>query len=482
MPTKYTRSTKDQLGRVQYWLIFSVIFLACLCFKLWHISSNEIALDEAFTIFHSSGSLDHISAMLQTENNPPFHFYLMHYWIKLFGVDPTLLRLPGTIAISLSASVLFAIGYYLSGWKTGLVAGSLMTLSNFNVIFAHEVRVYPFFVLFTALAILYFFKAMNSTKWSYLVLWSLFSVLLIYAHFFGFFVWLILFLAIFVYAQHTNFKWWIAYTISLLFYIPVIQQLLSRTDESSGGTWIEETPKFDALYNILRKFSNAPVVAVACIALTVVGSYFFYKSKTTQKKELTVLLMCSFLPILLLFLISQYVPLFLDRYLVFVTVPYYLLLAFLASNLSGKHIRSWLLPSVLLVLFAFSHQPFMDNDRAVDEVAEKVKQHMESPNAKTIFVPDYMDIRIAYHTHRQEFLDTDNFKSKFAAKGLKGMLPDEDVKEFVAPSDNVLLIDGNMAGVDPDLTIYNQLVAIYGEPAKVWETKAYRLIYFAAQK
>ncbi len=482
MLIKYTRSNKDQLKNTHYWLIFFGVFLLCLLLKLWHITSNEIALDEAFTIFHSNGSLEHISAMLKTENNPPFHFYFMHYWIQAFGVEPGMLRLPGTLAISLSASVLFAIGYYLKGWKTGILAGLLMCFSNFNVIFAHEVRVYPFFVLFTALSVLYFFKALNDTKTQYLVLWSLFNALLIYCHFFGFFVWIVQFVAILMYKQHIQLRWWLAYTGSLVLYIPVIGQLLTRTDESSGGTWIEGSPGFDTFYNILRKFSNAPVVAVAAIVLIIVGSVVYYKSKQPGKKELSALLIFTFLPLILLFIVSQFVPLFLDRYVVFVTVPYYLLLAFLASSMFSQKVKSFIVPGAVLLLFVVSHKPFLDNDRAVDEIAQKLETHMEQPSAKTIFMPDYMDIRLAYHTHLDEFLDTENFYSRFETAGLKGLVPNDNVSDFVSESDRVLLIDGNMSAVDPELKIYKQLLALYGEPVEIWETKAYRLIYFEPQK
>jgi hypothetical protein len=60
----------------------AVLVLLNFCLKGIFIHSGDISGDEPFTIYYSQVDFGTLLEMLKTENNPPFFFLLMHFWIN----------------------------------------------------------------------------------------------------------------------------------------------------------------------------------------------------------------------------------------------------------------------------------------------------------------------------------------------------------------------------------------------------------------
>ena len=90
------------------------IILGLICLQLLiclpFIDSYPVDLDEPFTIFWSQQDLDEMLTMFRNENNPPLHFFLLHFWIKIFGIGPVAVRSLSLIFSVLTIPVLFKLG------------------------------------------------------------------------------------------------------------------------------------------------------------------------------------------------------------------------------------------------------------------------------------------------------------------------------------------------------------------------------------
>ena len=141
-----------------------IIFLLNVIIKIIYLNSRDIALDEPFTIYYSQQKISSIIDMLYGENNPPFHFLFMHYWIKLFGIGAFSVRFPSLIFSSVAAVYIYKTGKKFFSAVAGIAASFIFTLSTMQIYFSHEARVYPLFVMLTAISLYYYLFIFNDIK------------------------------------------------------------------------------------------------------------------------------------------------------------------------------------------------------------------------------------------------------------------------------------------------------------------------------
>jgi mannosyltransferase len=145
--------------------------------------------DEVYSLDVANHGLGTILRILQrTDTHPPLSYFLLHFWIRAFGSSEVAVR---------SLSALFGIGtvwmLYLLGrllWdsSTGLIAALLLALSDFNVQYSHNARMYTL-MTFLATASFYFFARLCIAPGrSTVVLYLLSSAALIYTHVWGVFL------------------------------------------------------------------------------------------------------------------------------------------------------------------------------------------------------------------------------------------------------------------------------------------------------
>ncbi|MEI6853713.1 MAG: glycosyltransferase family 39 protein [Bacteroidota bacterium] len=107
----------------------------------------------------------------------------------MFGISAFSVRFLSVLFSSMTVVVIYLTGRKFFSFQTGIFAAFIFTLSQFHMYYAHEARVYPIFVFLTALSLYFSLYICNEPKKksSYFYL-LLANILLIYSHYFGFFV------------------------------------------------------------------------------------------------------------------------------------------------------------------------------------------------------------------------------------------------------------------------------------------------------
>lgn len=399
--------TKTMIGLI-------LLVILNIIIKGLFISNNSIGGDEPFSIYHAQMDIISIIDQLSSGNNPPLYEIILHFWIRVFGISEIAVRFPSLLFSSITVIFIYKIGDEFLSKKIAIFSSLLFIFSNYQVIYAHEARVYTLFALLTSISMFYFLKAFTirqpKRKLIYLITAN---ILLIYSHYFGFFV---IFIQVFVFLINKELRnnYWKQMLLMLgiitLFYLPNINVVISRFfDSSSNGTWVKPPKGIYSIIDILRAFNNEeygsqtifgskPILTGFLLLLVLFGSIkFFYQGLRIKNNFKKQYLIFSFaIPFVIMFLLSYKVPMFLDRYLIFTTIGYYFLIAILFDFLFKKPLIQNIMGSLFLIGMVWTTNPNISNKRNVKETVAKIKE-LENSNTLILLSPDHFILNFAYY-------------------------------------------------------------------------------------
>lgn len=433
-----------------------------------YLGSNSLGGDEPFSVYHSQQSLSNLFEIFQNENNPPLHFILLHCWIKFFGISEVSVRILSLIFSSLTVLFIYRIGVHFFNLRIAIIASILFTFSTYQIIFSHEARSYALMGLLTAASMYYYLRIIiskNGNKWT-LCWFFLANTLLIYTHFFGFFVLFIQFF--FILFQRNLLKEFYRFLIlfvgiMLLTYSPYMWIILSRfTSSAQGGTWLTPPSGINALYEMLRAFSNAPVTAVFTIVTFVSGSILLVlKRKQNPNRIATRLVLCWFyIPFILMFVISFWIPMFLDRYLMFISIGFCIVVALCADFIIQKPRLQILIPGFICLLFLVTVKPNKSNKREVRETVQLVNQ-LKNDSTLVLVAPVHFSFNFIYYYDRSLFQKSNPefVRNALEKKGVYCINSLEEVN--YKPWKRIVLVDAASNFSAPNNNILNTLNAEY---------------------
>lgn len=382
----------------RWWLPASLVLLN-LALKLAWTGVNELSGDEPFTVFWSLQPLGELFSMLRTENNPPLYFLLMHGWLKLVPPDPAWLRVPSAVFSSLTAWPLFLLGRRLGGTTVATTAVLLFTFSQHGHAFAHEVRAYSLLVLATTWAVWQLVRLADdrqrhpSMRAASIVWLVAANVLATWAHYFG---WLVVGLELLLAfavprLRPVRMKMIVAALLTGLCSLPLLGILGARAAASlSHGTWVPP-PAWEEPYNMLLRWSNAPVVAVCFIGLAA----WAWVRRRGRLGPLAIPLLWLLTPLAGLFPMSFLFPVYLDRYLLYASIGFYLLVAMAAQGVPGGRRGSLAVSAACVAAMAATFTPWKDTGTHPSRVVAQVKAWQQGRTA-VVIQPGWYDLTYAW--------------------------------------------------------------------------------------
>lgn len=427
-------------------------------FKIIGIRKEAIAGDEPFTIFVAHRDVSDIVTYLSNYNNPPLYELLLHFWMKMFGNGEMAVRFLPLIFSSLAVYFVYKIAHLLRNRKAAVFASVLFTFSTFLYTFAQESRVYSLFMLLALASCYLFILILKYNKTKSKIAFVIVTTLILYAHYFGFFV---LFVQGFMLLMNPEFrkKFWkflLLYFTVFLLYCPQIIVVLTRFSSSaSNGTWVPPVESLDSLRMIFFVISNYIPICYFTFILVIIGLIYFHLQKSmvgwTKKITLTFSLIFAigflfsfgaeidlikefkidrewklifvfmataafmlvqwksklsnyykfilawvFIPPFLMFTLSIKLPIFVERYLIYFIPAFYILLTLSIYRLPKK----FQTPLAVFVSIVFI-LTFKINNRHSDlrNLAAKVKE-LKTKDTQVIMCPEYFDVSLMYYYDR----------------------------------------------------------------------------------
>lgn len=478
-------------------LIPIILVILNLILKFIHIDSQSIAGDEPFSIFHAQLGVSSIIEQLKQGNNPPLFEIILHYWIKLFGISAFSVRFLPLLFSTITVLFIYKIGSSFFNLRVAIVSSLLFTFSNYHLFFAHECRVYSLFALLTTLSMYAFLKLQqerNSKK--HFILFVISTVFLIYSHYFGFWVIFIqLFITLILKQNRKELVklYFLGLAIIAIAYIPMWATFIEQFFVSAeSGTWLQPPANLGALYFMLWKFTNKPVATSISILVLVAAFIKFiflkdYKKLGDYKPQINIVTWFA-LPFLLMFLISFEVPMFHDRYLVFLSVAFYILLAISVNYLLPKHKLRYILDAVIILLFIITFNPNVDNQRHTQEAITKVKE-LKDEQTLVIISPYYFMPTFTYYYNINYFKLTDrNVPYKRMNKKLRseniycvyGM--NQNLNEKLESFNKVIFLDAAADFANPNNNIRKTIDSKFEQKEKHFFYEIFTVYLYARKK
>lgn len=414
--------------------------------------------------------------MLKKENNPPLYFLILHFWIKLFGIGEFAVRFPSVLFSSLSSVAIFITGRKFFSFKTGIAASVIYTFSNLHMFFAHDARVYALLIFLVSLSLYYYLELLNdTTRRSKGIMFTITSILLCYSHYFGFVVMLTYFIPVLTGYRRLLPKF-ILYafiiTLSYSWYFPV---LTSRFNVSVEGTWISH-PIISDIYTMLWRFSNLPGLTVIFIIILMYGLTVGLKklnvSSNNNFRNLAILFLVNYLG---LFIISYKIPVFIDRYLLFTSVYFYLLIAYIISE---SDILSWIkysVAAVVLILLLITFEIGRGKPVYLRELSSRLKQEGRD---KVVFIhPEWVAPNLIYYYNNDWFRDTEHYRDSLEMNHI--YTGDKcDILKSRNFSENILFVDFDFKKTDINSCIPDG----YSEGKEIFKVEQVRVDVFVKNK
>ncbi|MEM6271924.1 MAG: glycosyltransferase family 39 protein [Bacteroidota bacterium] len=487
MAERLDHTALDRWNVARPWALPLLFFVGNLALKLPGLTGSDIALDEPFSVFYAQQSLPELFELFPRENNPPLHFLVLHAFIAVFGVSAWVVRLPSLLFSCLSAALLFRTGTRHFSAGTGLVTAVLFSLSNFHIYHAHEARAYSLLVLLTILALDRFLRLVDEpdrmVHYAWLALWN---VLLIYTHFLGFWVLMAQGAAFFLLPDKRK-VWWrlgLAFLASALAYLPYFYVVMARMNNyASVGTWVPQ-PEWTQLYGNINRFLNGRWVTVIAGTSALIAVLWGGRSRRDpgQMRKWWMLLLVFGLMYGGMYGVSFLTaPMFLDRYLLFVTVPMFLLLA--ALLVEGPidprlKIALAVLVAAAMLIFVQINPP---NGRPVAALAERVKAERKL-GAPVIICPPYRDKTLLYHLDRAAFR---RYREKDRWLNDQAIYPVQAFSELSADilqGPRVVFVDADSRFTHPGNGIEDSLRKYYSQVTTEEFGSAWRVLCFEKKR
>jgi len=291
------------------------------------------------------------------EPHPPFFMLLLHFWIKIFGISPYSVRIIPLLFHAFTAVIIYFIGKKFFSLWSGILATGIFIFATCHFCYSIETRSYSMLSMATA-ASLYFFLSLktNFGNRKYLIALILANFVLIYCHYFGWFVVFIEFLASFMYIDNKKlFKTlFVALICTGLVFLPMaliaIQKLFTFSVKNTG--WVfSKTTSYDYLNRLYYFFNNKYVFFIILLMLIggIVRFYFIKTPKKNISRELIILFLWWFVPFTIMFLLPEKISIFSERYVMFNSIGLYIFTA-AAINFLYSQKQAYFLGALLLIV------------------------------------------------------------------------------------------------------------------------------------
>lgn len=365
----HTINTTDWFStRTALVLLWIFIFFG-IAMRFWQIGAEGLRLDESQSVWQASHSLAFIRDYMLKNVHLPLHNSLLHWWMNVFGTSEGAVRslalIPGILAIP----ALYILAREFLSRRFALFAAAIGSISPFWVWYSREIRMYSLLTLVTILSYYYFIKAIKEDRGIWYTLYGITVLIGIYTHYF--FLLVILSQVIFFFAtwkinwggsesppqkkQRMLARFLAVGGVALAAFAPWVYGLSQHYGSGSLAPILTKPNVFNIVLSFYEFiFGYQPDFLMPSLVagwpLVILGGFIFLTKRHPISAITLMLLLGMVIPIMVGFVASQYLPLFLSRYFIIVTPLLFVFIAWFVSELPSGRAQSMIGIGTLFVL------------------------------------------------------------------------------------------------------------------------------------
>ncbi len=244
-------------------LIVGLIVLVALLLRFYRLNGQSLWADEGNSAALALRDLPTITRDAALDIHPPLYYYLLHFWVLVFGNSEIALRSLSALMGTALVLVSYLLGRALFNRRVAVICCLLSAISPFQIHYSQETRMYVAAALWAALAIYFFLRWMKSLGgediqskvstgggggWApsvvFPALYVLFTTAALYSHYFAFTIPLV-----------TN----VAYGLGMIFHRPL------RRAKAIGG-WVTAQVIIICLYYPWLKLAGGQLASWPAIS------------------------------------------------------------------------------------------------------------------------------------------------------------------------------------------------------------------------
>jgi uncharacterized membrane protein len=466
---------KNLKNQLQIKHFFWIILLFAIGVRILGIASRPIWYDEAIAILSASESpraMVHGTLAPDMSGNaanvhPLLYYFFLWGWMWLWNDGIVVVRIL-SILISLGAVVFaYAISRDLFDERMAMLAMFLMALSPFQIHYSQEIRMYALMstlLLGSAWFCIRGTIAIEQGRIKYSLIWwvffAIFAALAQYTHNLSvFFLAALFFTPILWRNWRASIAILAASLLAMLLYAPWLVQLFRQLDKVSTSYWVEVPALSRFLTTILVFVSNLPLLGVSFIIGLFSAIFVFIlavwqtirsiREDIPRKRYWLWLVYMSFAPVLTMFLVSQWIPVYIERALLTSGAIFLLWIAWVLTKtnlpiLIRNTTFAILLSGMLVGIFmhvtysGFPYGPYSALNAYINGRMESADIVVHSN--KLTMLPMYYDNRVLPHRFVRDNPNSGSDTLALPTQEMLGLFADETILTATDKADRVWFI------------------------------------------
>lgn len=370
--------------------------------KGWNIDYADVWNDEAFTIFHSQGSVENLIKALLADPNPPLHNLFIKFWTNIFGIGAVAVRVPSLIFSLMSSLLLFKLANRFFNFQTSVLASYFYLISFVHLMEAVHARSYALSSTLCLISFYTFFDLFERQRKTSAIVLGVVSWLLIFNHYTNFLIFITQAVCSFLWSKDKKigFKYyWISQVTAALLFMPWVYLFITEGLLAKSGLPFKDRGAGD--------ISRVPGALVAnktvwwTFVILIFPSIFYIRKFKTYVpdvgvKRMLVLLSWALATVLLAWVLSPVSDFFNPNYLMYASFAFWLLIGYTISILSWSNVAKWVVMCYFLIvaIWDFRMTP-IQRENWTDVISILKDKRMD--NSVVLLSPSYHSLPFIYH-------------------------------------------------------------------------------------
>lgn len=449
------------IKQVKKIILLPFILIVAVCLRIYNLTAISLWHDEAFSGLLMRYDLGEMLYRIGLDVHPPFYYLILRIWDFIFGNSLFSLRMFSVFfSILIISAVYLFVKQTFKNKRLAIFSSALIAINCFQIQYAQEARMYTLGAFLIIISSYFLLKALEQKKSSRLW-WGLYIVAVIagiYTHYYIFFsiaaqaLYVVYYL--FKHSRQNLKPAVVSYLIIAISYIPWLKIFFKQLGQVQENYWIPAMNIWSIPCTFYKLNTGAGVnvsesttlLTLMMIIIIATIIYALIKNKTPAKWLTFSLLIVPFIAAIGM---SLKTSIYLDRYFIFVSAFYIILICSAILEVKNKFIRNTLIiVTILGSLAGFTHYW---NDLNIKEkpgmAGASVYLNQEVNSNDKIYVGSsfvYFTFKYYNNTQVEPLLFAPNELAHFSGTAL--LSPENIIKDFNQPKKDDIVWTINTTG------------------------------------